>query len=100
MTTIKTDNWHKYFNTGVLTLLLTVCVLILSSLHDIRKDQASIEDNVVEVETEVSLIKERQNVNINNIGSLDKRVTTLELKYVNDLKEYMEKNYVRKPQRN
>jgi hypothetical protein len=65
MTPTRFDNLHKYINTGILTLVLTTCVLILTSLNNIRVRQ----DNI---DKEILLLQERQNVNISNISDIGK----------------------------
>jgi LPS O-antigen subunit length determinant protein (WzzB/FepE family) len=95
MTTEQADkrlSFMQYLNTGLLTLILAVAGYAATVLIDVKKTEADTTIRVVKLETV-------QANNVNNVNSLSVRVFTLETNYIEDLRAWVENNYVRKPQK-
>ena len=82
----------QYINTGILTLILGVSIMVAGIVNDVKQSQVTQDSRIVKVETV-------QNINTTNITVLDDRVRSLEDKYATDIKEWVEANYVRKAQK-
>jgi hypothetical protein len=94
MTQEKVDKrvaWLQYLNTGLLTLILGFAMMISSTVATLNKRQS-------DSEKEDLRLKTIQDMNVKNVDELYKRVTTLEVKYIEDIKGWVEFNYIRKPQ--
>jgi hypothetical protein len=81
----------QYVNTFLLTLTLGVATMTASVLVGVKSEQTS-------AKVELVRLKTVQDANTNKIGELDTRVDRLEINYVEDLKNWIEQNYIRKPQ--
>jgi hypothetical protein len=82
----------QYINTGILSLILGLASMIAVQLTSVKNNQAT-------QQTEITRIKTIQDINTANISILDTRVKVLELNYTGIIKEWVDENYVRKPQR-
>jgi len=83
--------WLQYLNTAILTLILGVSVMVATIVHELQQNQSAAEVRIVRIETV-------QGINTNNISVLDSRVKILEDKYSNDLKDWVDANFIRKQQ--
>jgi hypothetical protein len=87
----KRVRFLQYINTGLLTLILGIASMLsvqFSRTHEMQTIQTA----------ELLRIKTVQDINTTNIGILDSRVKTLEIGYSQDLKNWVELNFVRRPQ--
>lgn len=81
----------QYINTGILSLILGLATMIAMQLSTIKSNQAATQAELVRLRT----VQDR---NVNDVNSLDKRVVVLELNYTQDLKNWVEDNFIRRPQ--
>lgn len=81
----------QYINTGILTLILGIAGMTANLLVDVKQEQT-------DTRVEITRLKTVQDTNVNNVRDLDTRVTRLEINYVEDLKTWIDANYIRKPQ--
>jgi hypothetical protein len=91
MTTEKRVAFLQYINTFLLTLTLGVAVMIANIVINVKKDQAT-------VATELVRLKTVQDVNTGSITRLDNRVILLESQYDENLRNWVENYFLRKPQ--
>ena len=82
----------QYANSALLTLICAFSIFIYTHVTDIKKLQE-------EQGKELIRIKTIQDINSANIGTLNVRVTAVELNTINIIKTWTEENYVRKPQK-
>lgn len=95
-----TEEPRKTGFTGILQYLITLMVSIIGifttiiffMLNTIKEDQTKFS-------TEMTRIKTVQDYNSGAVQSLDGRVKLLELNYVDLIKEWVDANYIRKPQK-
>jgi hypothetical protein len=90
--TEKRISFMQYLNTVILTCIGIVTMIIFLTLNGIRNEQ-------VEFGKELLRLKTVQDINVKNIENVDKRVTTLELNYLDYIKNWVDQNYQRKPQK-
>ena len=88
----KRVRFLQYINTALLSLILGMASMIAVQMGTVNRSQ-SIQDG------ELLRIKTVQDFNTTNIGILDTRVKTLELGYSQDLKNWVDLNYIRKAQK-
>jgi hypothetical protein len=88
----KRLSFLQYLNTVILTVIGCVTVIIFGTLTDVRSQQ-------VDFSKELLRLKTVQDINVGNVNSLEKRVNTLELNYLDYIKTWVDQNYVRKPQK-
>jgi allophanate hydrolase subunit 1 len=81
----------QYINTGILTLILAIASMTASLLINVNKAQSAQDASIVKLQTV-------QENNVNKVKEIDARVTRLEINYIEDLKTWIEANYIRKPQ--
>jgi hypothetical protein len=81
----------QYINTGLLTLILGIATMAASSMTTYNKEVTTMRVKQTEIET-------TQKVNVANVANLNTRVTVLELNSINDLKNWVDLNYVRRAQ--
>lgn len=81
----------QYLNTIILTVIAIVAVVIWSSVNDVKKEQ-------VDFKAELLRIKTIQDINTTNIGSINGRVSALESETFTKYQEWVDENYIRKPQ--
>jgi len=82
----------QYVNTVILTAIGIIAALIFTTISDVRKNQGEFSKDIIRITT-------IQETNRDNIEKLDVRVKALELNYVTTLKDWIDANYIRKPQR-
>lgn len=82
----------QYLNTTILTIIGIITMVIFLMLNNIKKDQ-------VDFAKELLRLKTVQDINVNNVVSIEKRVTNLELNYFDYIKNWIDENYIRKPQK-
>lgn len=82
----------QYINTFILTAILGMSTMAAVQLTSVKEIQSSLQ-------AEVLRIKTVQDINTVNIGILDNRVKVLEISSMSDIKNWVEQNYVRKPQK-
>jgi hypothetical protein len=87
----KRVTWLQYLNTGLISLVLGIAMMISSTVQALNNRQ-------VESEKEDLRLKTVQDMNVKNVEDIDRRVLTLEGEYFDNLKAWVEANYVRKPQ--
>lgn len=88
----KRLSFMQYLNTVILTIIGTVTTVIFVMLTQIKNEQ-------VEYGKELLRLKTVQDINVNTIDAVAKRVTTLELNYLDYIKSWVDANYIRKPQK-
>lgn len=81
----------QYINTGILTLILAIAGMTSSLLIDVKREQT-------DFKVEITRQKTVQENNVYNIKDLDIRLSRLEINYIEDLKTWVETNYIRKSQ--
>jgi hypothetical protein len=90
-TTDKRTQMLQYLNTFILTCILGFAVMIFTTLNTVKKDN-------VEAQKELLRIKTIQDYNSAAIVKLDQRVDALEIMRDQEIKDWVDKNYVRRPQ--
>ena len=88
----KRVRFLQYINTALLTLILTMASMTAIQLTNLTKTQAT-------QDTELQRIKTIQDYNTVAVVNLDSRLKTLELNRLEELKVWVEQNYVRKAQK-
>jgi hypothetical protein len=84
--------WLQYVNTFILTSILGFAMMIFITVNNVKSSQA-------DIKSELMRLKTVQDINVSNVSSLDHRVTNLEMNKFEELRKYMEDNFVRKPQK-
>ena len=82
----------QYINTVLISMMSIFAMLIFITINNVRTNQAAFSKEIV-------IIGTNQEFNTERIKSIDIRVKALELDYVNALKDWIDQNYVRKPQK-
>jgi hypothetical protein len=82
----------QYINTGILSLILGIATMISVQLSHIKEDQSV-------MQAELLRLKTVQDINVANVSTLSGKVQALEIGYAQDLKNWVDLNYVRKPQK-
>jgi hypothetical protein len=90
--TEKRLSFIQYLNTFILSAIAIITIIVFNMLNTIRNDQT-------EFSKELLRLKTVQDINVKNIENVDKRVTTLELNYLDYIKTWVDQNYQRKPQK-
>ena len=85
-------DWLKYINTFILSVIAIFTIISFNILSNIVKENAKTSIELVRLKTV-------QDINTNNITILQARVGTLENENATALKEWVDANYVRKPQK-
>jgi hypothetical protein len=88
----KRNSFLQYINTGILTLIAIFATMIFITVGNIRDVQ-------VDQKAEMLRLKTIQDINVSAIKSVESRVSTLELNYLDYIKNWVDQNYVRKPQK-
>jgi hypothetical protein len=94
----KRVNILQYINTGILTLTLSLAGFMYANITSVKTLQLTMQRENVEFSKEILRIKTIQDINTASISTLDKRINTLELNYLDYIKTWVDQNYVRKPQ--
>ena len=81
----------QYINTFILTAILGISAMAAVQLTQV-KDKQTI------YATELIRLKTIQDINTANIGILDSRVKVLEINSMSDIKNWVDENFVRRPQ--
>lgn len=81
----------EYLNTVILTIIAIVFGLLFSKMERITNNQEASAQEMVRLKTV-------QEINVKAVESLNNRVTTLELNYLDYIKTWVDQNYIRKPQ--
>ena len=82
----------KYINTILLAIIMSLSVLAFNKIAQVHNSQEATGDKVIEVVT-------KQNELMRKVDDLDARVKVLEINYMNEIKTWVDANYVRKPQK-
>ena len=82
----------KYINTVLLAIIMSLSVLAFAKITTIHNTQEETGNKVIEVVT-------KQNELMRKVDDLDARVKVLEINYMNEIKTWVDANYVRKPQK-
>ena len=90
--TNTTQDWLKYANTVLLAVIMSLSVLAFAKITTIHNSQEATAQKMVEVSV-------KQEVMIDKVIDLDARVKVLEINYMNEIKTWVDANYVRKPQK-
>jgi len=88
----KQVEWLKYINTGLLTIILGTLMLIFNS-------QTSLHEAMESQKLDIAKLSVTQTQNVQNVTQLQTRVTALETENLQELKQWIDDNYVRKPQK-
>ncbi len=88
----KKISFLQYLNTVILTVIGALALMIFITVNNVRNQQSLFS-------TELVRIKTIQDINTAAIKSLDTRVTTLELNYLEYMKTWVDQNYIRKDQK-
>ena len=88
----KRFDYLRYINTILIAFILAFSVMCWNGIRNVKAIQETVGNELI-------LIRERQNVNTTNIDFLDKRVTLIESNVVENLKQWIDENYIRKPQK-
>ena len=88
----KRLTFMQYLNTTILSIIGTVTMVIFITLTNIRAQQ-------VDFSKELLRLKSIQDINVANVKSVESRLSTLELNYLDYIKTWVDQNYLRKPQK-
>ena len=87
----KRVHFLQYVNTTILTLIFGVAIMIFTTVTNVKNTQQGAGQELVR-------LKAVQDINITNVDKLSSRVNMLETNYVESLKNWIDANYIRKPQ--
>ena len=94
--TINTDEkrvaFLQYISTTMISIIGIFTTIIFFMVTNVSKNQA-------EAAAESLRLKTVQDINVKSVESLNLRVNTLELNYLDYIKTWVDQNYVRKPQK-
>jgi hypothetical protein len=79
----------QYVNTAILTCIGIVAMMIFITTSKVKESQNYTSLELVRMKT-------IQDINTNNIQQIDKRVTALELNYLDYIKTWVDQNFIRK----
>jgi hypothetical protein len=85
----KRINLLQYINTVILTVIGIFATLIFVTTTNVRQAQNETAQELVRMKTV-------QDINVANVSQIDKRVTSLELNYLDYIKTWVDDNFVRK----
>jgi len=88
----KQVDWLKYLNTSILSVILGFTILVSRSLSIVKEDN-------IETQKELLRLKTIQDIDVSSMKAVELRVGLLELNYTEELKKWVENNYIRKPQK-
>jgi hypothetical protein len=89
----------QYLNTTLLTLVGIFAFMIYTTVRNVRESQIELKLEMSELKTEDLRLKTIQDINVVNVENLNNRVNVLEVNYLDRLKEWIDANYTRKPQK-
>jgi hypothetical protein len=95
----KQVKFLQYINTAILTFIGTVAMIMFLTMADIKKSQIQGAAMHEEFGKELLRLKTVQDINVASVKDLNQRVTTLEMNYLDYVKNWVDQNYVRKPQK-
>jgi hypothetical protein len=103
MTTEKTEvekrmQFLQYLNTVILTMTLSLAGFIYANITGVKKEQEKMTISQNEFGKEILRIKTLQDINTAAIADIDGRVDKLELNFLDYIKNWVDQNYMRKPQ--
>ena len=81
----------KYINTILLAIIMSLSVLAFNKIAQVHNAQEATADKLIEVTTNQVAVMRK-------VDDLDARVKVLEINYMNEIKTWVDANYVRKPQ--
>jgi hypothetical protein len=84
--------WLQYLNTGLLTIILGISSMAAVILTNVKNTQS-------DSKVELARLKANQDYNSNILSNHEIRINELELFNATQLKEWVDANYIRKPQR-
>ena len=88
----KNTDWKSYINMILLAVIMSLSVLAFNKIAQIHDSQELNAKEMVRINTtQLNIIRD--------IDALDTRVKALELSYITELRNYMDDNFVRKPQK-
>jgi uncharacterized membrane protein len=87
----KRNVWLQYINTGILSAIFGFAMMIFISLNNIKSQQLTMMEKVIKLEV-------TQLHNVSQVDDVDARVKILEINFTNELKIWVDENYVRKTQ--
>lgn len=82
----------EYINTVILTIIGISSTIIFVMLSNVRQSQE-------ETAKELIRLKTVQEMNVSAVKGLTDRVQNLELSYLEYIKNWVDENYIRKPQK-
>jgi len=82
----------KYINTVLLAIIMSLSVLAFAKIGAIHNSQEADSKVLIEVTTNQVAVMRK-------VDDLDARVKVLEINYMNEIKTWVDANYVRKPQK-
>jgi ABC-type Fe3+-citrate transport system substrate-binding protein len=88
----KQLTWLQYLNTVMLTLVGIFTTVIFFMITNVKESQSTNSQKMTKLET-------IQDVTTGNVTKVESRVTALELNYMDYLKNWVDQNYIRKPQK-
>jgi hypothetical protein len=88
----KQIDWLKFINTFILSVIAIFTIISFNMLATIQKENTTTKIELVRLKT-------IQDENTNKITVLTSRVNILENENANALKQWVDDNYVRKPQK-
>jgi hypothetical protein len=102
MTTEQNSNRVKflqYLNTIILTVIGIFAIMIFTTVRSVRQDQTLLKATQEEYGKELLRLKTVQDINVAAIKDVASRISTLELNYLDYIKNWVDANYLRKPQK-
>ena len=85
-------DYLRYINTILIAFILAFSVMCWNGIRSVKSVQEENGKMMV-------LIQERQSINIQNIASVSLRVTAMETLQSENIKAWVELNFIRKPQK-
>lgn len=88
----KRQQFLQYLNTSILSVILGLAMVMFVSMNNVKATQITMMEKIVKLEV-------IQQHNVTQVDAVDDRVKVLELNFTNELKRWVDENYVRKQQK-
>ena len=95
----RTNKFLQYINTALLSLILGVASMTSVKMTRFNNELKQVQIAQEVMKSEDTRLKTIQDINTISLTNLDTRVTTLEIGYVESIKNWVDLNYMRKPQK-
>lgn len=89
----------QYLNSFLLSLIAIFSIFILTTVRNVRESQIKLSLEQTVMQGEDLRLKTIQDINVINVANQESRIIVLETNYIERLKNWIDLNYIRKPQK-